>query len=458
MNTVVLLLAVMAISAVGLRVALYVLVRPQRGVLMLVALLPLDGLLTLIDPPSAVRGWKEAAVLATLVATATAPASARRQHRAPLPSWSAPAMGLVGLGMLWVGFGGFGQLTGFRVAFFFLLVPVILWRCPMDAGERDQLVTVVMVSSVAVAIVGLMQQLAGGERLVSLGYEWNTEIRTTQGLLRSIGTFESPFPFAFWVMQGLAVGLPVALTDPGRTRNRIFLWLLPLTTLGMATAIVRGAFVGIAVAVFVVAVWRYRMLIHLLAPGLILMVLLGGSVADAIFSSSSLQERTGRWEEVFASVVERPFGGGLTSSGAAGNLVADVPLRLAEIHTLSTFEAVPQPDNHYLKNMLDLGWPGFFLLVLLAVFAIGYAWRVARTSSGADAALAAGICAALSSAAAAALVASFWEIFPAQVLFWTLLGVVPSLDQRSSSTRLPLAPMAAAFKPLSANSWASSSS
>lgn len=458
MTTLLLLIAFVVVSTVGLRIALWVLARPQRGVLFLTALLPLDGLLTLIDPPAAVRGWKEAAVLATLVATAVAPGSARRQDRRSLPSWTAPAIGLVGLGLLWVALGGFDQLVGFRIAFFFLLVPVILWRCPLNAIERDQLVTIVMASTVLVALVGIAQQVLGAEGLVALGYEWNTEVRTTQGLLRSISTFESPFPFAFWVMLGLAFGIPIALQDRARRRNRWFLWLVPVATLGMATAIVRGSFVGIAVAVFVVALWRYNMLLHLLAPMLIAIVLLSGTVADALFSSSSLIERTSRWQEVADSVMEQPFGGGLTSSGAAADLVTTAPLRSAEVYRLSTFESVPQPDNHYLKVMLDLGFPGFILQILLVVFAIGYSWRVTRAASGVDGAVAAGICAAVSSAAAAALVSSFWEIFPAQVLFWTLLGVVPSLDQQSSSTPLPSAPMEAASKPLSASSWASSSS
>jgi hypothetical protein len=56
--------------------------RPQRGLLVLAALVPFDGLLLLVpDLPALAAGWKEALVLSTLAATFVAPASVRAATR-----------------------------------------------------------------------------------------------------------------------------------------------------------------------------------------------------------------------------------------------------------------------------------------------------------------------------------------------------------------------------------------
>src|SRR5262245_44269528 len=59
--------------------------RPQRGVLLLAALIPFDGLHEIVAYPS---GWKEAVVLATLAATFLAPPAARAASGRRLPGWA----------------------------------------------------------------------------------------------------------------------------------------------------------------------------------------------------------------------------------------------------------------------------------------------------------------------------------------------------------------------------------
>lgn len=450
----VVLFALFAVAAfvVAVRIGFAILARPQRGVLLILFILPFDGLMLLVDLPGFANGWKEALTILTLMATFVAPPAARAPQGRRVPAWVVPAVGLVAIATVWLAIQGPQGLIGFKISFFFLLLPLILWRCPFDAQERDHMVTMLMVSSFAVALVGIGQQLVGPDFLVSLGYEWNTAIRTTRGLLRSIGTFEQPFPFAYYVMTALAVSIPVALDDLSRNRNRLFLLVSPVIVLGMATAIVRGAFIGLGAALFIIAIYKYRVLVHLLAPLLVVMILLSGQIGAALFSSSSLFERTDRWEDVFSRMVENPFGAGLTASGAAASAVLEAPIKVAETFSLSTRAAVVQPDNYYLKVLVDLGLPGMWLTILLVTFAVRYAWRVTRSAGPGDAALAAGICAAAGAAATAALVSTYWEIFPAELLYWMLLGVLPSLDPSLPSTPSPSAPTEAASRPISVSS------
>lgn len=452
MTTVVLALAVLVALAVAVRVGLRVLARPQRGVLLILFIVPFDGLLLLVDLPGVVAGWKEALTLGTFLATFVAPQSARAPQGRRMPAWVGPAVGLALIAAVWLVVQGPSALIGFKITFFFLLIPLILWRCPFNAQERDQMVTMLMVSSFVVAMVGIAQQMVGADFLVSLGYEWNTAIRTTRGLLRSIGTFEQPFPFAFFVMTALAVSIPVALDDLSRTRNRLYLLAAPLVVLGMATAIVRGAFIGLGAALLITAIYRYRVLVHLLAPLFIVMILLSGQIGSALFSSSSLFERTDRWEDVFSRAVENPFGAGLTASGAAQSATLEAPIKVAETFSLSSQVPIVQPDNYYLKVLVDLGLPGMWLVILMVVFALTYAWRIMRTANEENRALAAGICAAMGAAATAALVSTYWEIFPAELLYWMLLGVLPSLDPSLPSTHSPSGPTAAASRPTFASS------
>ena len=71
-----------------------------------------------------------------------------------------------------------------------------------------------------------------------------------------------------------------------------------------------------------------------------------------------------------------------------------------------------------------------------------------------DAALAAGIAAVVLAAGTASFVATYFEIFPVDLLFWLFLGVLPSLRPASPTAPSPSAPAAAASRPTAASSSA----
>lgn len=420
------------------------LLRPQVALLALVALAPYDGLLLLAPVPAAVDGWKLA-----LVAVAVWLALLERSRWTPpqaAPAWAVAAALLVAWSLVSVVLHPSWQsVVGFRINYVYLLIPLVLWRCPFDAADRDRLVTILMGNGVVAAAFGIVQQLLGHERLHDLGYEYDSVIRSTGGLLRSFSTFAQPFQFAFFVAVALLVGIPVALEDRSRRRNRLFLMAVPLLVVGMGTAIVRGALLGTVAGLVYLGFTRYRVLAHALVPLPVVAVLVVSSgVGGALLSSSSLEERASGWVTELTGQPLRPLGQGIGTTGATAELFENAPAadtaRARESDGGVASERY-QADNQYVKVLIELGPIGLWLFACVVVAGAVAAHRTARGlpatpgETGArrsDRGLAAGVAAATVGAAVAGVVATYWEIFPVDLLFWTLLGVLPSLADRSS--------------------------
>ncbi|MGB6180426.1 MAG: O-antigen ligase domain-containing protein, partial [Rhodococcus sp. (in: high G+C Gram-positive bacteria)] len=171
-------------------------------------------------------------------------------------------------------------------------------------------------------------------------------------------------------------------------------------------------------------------------------------ITSVFFSSSSLNERGGRWNEVIEKVKTHPFGEGLGSSGAAADRISTA--QGTEFSGLSTNY---QPDNYYVKTALELGPIGLWAVIALLVTALVWCTRLSRTLPGQDGAMTLGVGASIVAAMFASLVATYFEIFPIDVYFWLLLGVVgcAAAQHESSSGRSPSAPVAAASRHTSAS-------
>jgi hypothetical protein len=408
--TLVVLLLVLA--GVGLLVA----ERPQRGILLLLALVPFDGLLLVVPHPSLAEGWKEAITIVTLGATFVAPATARAPRRRAAPAWLLPVAALFLLSVASSAVvGGLAAGLGIKIGFFYVLAAWAVWRCPLDPAERDRLVTILLGGGIVTAAYGVAQQAIGAVGLVSLGYEYNTTVRFAGGFLRSFSTFVQPFGFGFYLMTVVLVALPGALRDPGRLRSRVLFWSLPLISAAVLATIVRGAWLGLAVGVVYLAAARHRSLLILLPIALTAVLLLPSEAATSALSSSSTGERAAGWAENLHAVSRHPFGLGVGSSGAAAEKAAEVSQRSTPVY---------QPDNQYFLALYELGPLGLWMLALLFWAAFATSRAVARTRRGADGDLAWGVTAFVLAAAAASTVSSFLQIFPMDVLWWVLLAVV----------------------------------
>jgi hypothetical protein len=408
--------------------------RPQRGLLLLVALLPFDGLLIIAHLPPAAAAWKEALVAVTLTA-ALQPGRGVWPQR--IPSWLGAIALLATVALVTAAWTPpLQEMVGLKVAFFGLLPAVIALRCPLDRRDRDRLVTVLLATGCITAAVGLLQQAMGASRLNALGYPYNSVIRFTGPIMRSWSTFNQPFPFAFFLMLVLLVTLAVALSDPTRARSRVTFAVSPLLLAAMFFAVVRTAWIGLAVGAAYLAISRYRHLLRVAplvagAAGVAVLIGLAG-----FFASASAGDRVSRWQSLPAATAQAPFGHGAGSAGAAaakadqlsGAISTYTPGRVTDAHLIY------QPDNSYLEILFEDGVIGLALfLVVLQLL-----WRATRRAEGddADGALAVGMSALVLAAVAASVASTFFEIFPMDYLFW-LLAAVSSSSSSSSSTTDP---------------------
>ncbi len=410
--------------------------RPQRGLLALAALAPFHGLLVIAPVGDVASYWKEALVLTTLGATFLAPRTALRgpgaRSAGPAPSlpWWPAAAALVVLGSVSaLATAGLVGLIAIKITFFYLLVVVALFRAPFSARDRDTLVSILMAVGLVVAVVGLWQQLVGAQHLVDLGYSYNVQVRTAGGLLRSFSTFDAPFAFGLYVMLSLVVGGAAALAEPGRLRNRLFLLATTVMVAGMGVSIVRASYVALAVGLLWLGLHRHPRLLALLGGAVVATAVVAGFVSprvvSTLFSSSSLGERGSGWSAIISDVLSHPLGLGLGASGSAADKMAEASGRSAAL----TY----QPDNYYVKMILELGPLGLWLFVLVLVCALVSCLRAARFLRGRDAALAVGVSASVLGAAAASLFATYLEIFPLDIYFWLLLGSVGcAVSQRAA--------------------------
>src|SRR4051812_46808264 len=78
---------VLVAVAIGIPVAWAVALRPQRGVLLLCATLPFDGVIKQFGP-GFLDPWKQAAILGLLVLTFVCPEEARGPKGRTLPGWT----------------------------------------------------------------------------------------------------------------------------------------------------------------------------------------------------------------------------------------------------------------------------------------------------------------------------------------------------------------------------------
>jgi len=407
-----------------------VVTRPQRLVLALVALVPYHGLLQIIPHTTAVRAWKEALIVAALVATFIAPATARGPRGRRIPQWSIPLASFIIVGVASAAAQhNITALYGLKVYFLAVALPLVLWRCPFDAAERNRFVTILMVNGVIAALVGIAQQLIGADRLHALGYEYNSVIRFTGDFLRSFSTFDQPFAFAYFEMIVLVVCLPVALSDRLSRRNRAFLVLTPVLVGGLLTTFTRGAWLGAAVGLAVIATQRLRGRVVLLLAGAaaaaaVAVVVLPDRFVEPATQAQSADSRLDRWRDNVDELLDRPGGHGIGTTGATAAKLNELGYRSGTVF---------QPDNHYFTVGFELGLPGLAWFIITVGTVLWWIQRAAGRLGGADRALAVGASALVVAALVACMAATFFQIFPSDVLVWTIIGVISAAAPESTS-------------------------
>jgi hypothetical protein len=399
--------------------------RPQRGVLALTLLIPFSGLLIIAPgkPPFA-EGWKEALALYTLawsfLSTWDKP---RVKHPAPrLVQPLAVYFGVAAASALLVG--GTQGLVGLKIGFFWVVMGLTVWRTPLDARDRDRLVSLLMIGGLLTAVYGLAQQKIGDVGLANLGYAYNTNIRYTGSFVRSFSSFPNPFAFASFLTFVLIICVPVCLEEIKRYRNFIFLLLTPVLLAALVFTFVRGAWLALGLGMLYLALRKYRVLLLPVPFALLALAVLPGSFSTSAFESTSFGERQVGWSQNISKVVSAPFGNGIGTTGASAEKTVIVT------HDVS--RRVYQPDNQYFKVLYELGVIGLWIFVLLYAALLVTARRVESELTGTDRAMAMGVTGLVIGAIAASFVATWLEIFPNDLYLWTMLAVVLTATHESS--------------------------
>jgi hypothetical protein len=447
------------VAIVGISVAVWIAVRPQRGILLAVALVPLDGLRLPLGIGGAVASWKEGLALFT---AACALISAQKVAKRVRPDWFWWVVALVVLGGVWFGIHeSKAALWGMKLDFIYLTLAYAAWRCPLTARDRDRFVSILMGIGTLAAAYGVLQQILGHVRLHELGYEYNSVLKFNGGFLRSVSTFALPFSFGFYMMMVILVCVPVALSDLSRLRNRLFILVSPLLVLGLMTSIVRTAMLGLLVGLLYIGIRRFRSVIAVLVPiGLVALFFIPGSGATSALSSDSTKARSANWTENLDAIVDHPFGLGVGETGAAkarsyGQSVEeqaaafniDLTQPDADVYTpILNGNGVYQPDNYYYKTMIELGVLGLWFLIRILVGAVRESRALERVPNRTDAALGVGITAFLFAVIFSMFFATYLELFPMDAHFWLLLGVTAATvrEYRNPPSAPTAAPVAAA--------------
>jgi O-antigen ligase len=108
--------------------------------------------------------------------------------------------------------------------------------------------TSLAVTAVAVALVGIVQQFLGVERLVLLGYTYGKEVRQLGPHLRSFGTLEEPFMYAGMLLLGAAVISLRGRTGPIAAAALAVVGLGLLFSYVRTAAVISVALVGLIIA------------------------------------------------------------------------------------------------------------------------------------------------------------------------------------------------------------------
>jgi O-antigen ligase len=446
---------IVVVVAALIAAAVFIVPRPQRGLLLLAALTPLNGLLPIV-PVSVPPWWKEALLLVTL-ASAAYGARHRMPARLNVPWWPAMAAIFVfGSVSAVLAFGTMGAIP-MKITFCYLLVVVVLWLAPFTPSDRDRLVTIVMAVGTLNAVYGVVQQFLGTDRLINLGYQYGLEIRSTGDMLRSFGTFNQPFGYALFLMLTILIGLAVALADPRRRRSQVFFWLLPFLLVGMIVSVVRASYLGLVLGMVFMGVLRYRKALAALGAVLLAVVpaallLLPRGTLSTVLSGDSLATRADGWGVTWALIVQHPLGAGLGSAGSAAQKIVTDALQLPDTlasridgATAYSLGLPYQPDNYYIKLLVELGPIGLWLFVMFLAAALLSTTKVAQFAlTDADSALAVGVGAVLVAAAAASFVSTYLEIFPMDFYTWLLLGAVGCIPLWQNTVHEDVVPLTAA--------------
>lgn len=298
-----------------------------------------------------------------------------------------------------------------------------------------------------VALYGLVQQLLGGARLVSLGYSYTDQVRTAGSFLRSFGTLDDAFDYAafllfalgavwFWLRRGSvawAASILIVLGLAASFVRTVVLILIGFAGLQMfrrrqaipAAFLVVAALIASGVTLVGSTGTQTTQVTYLIATGGIETV-----NAPVASGSTAFNGRISAWTAALGtSVTGWVFGRGV---GKVGTAAARATYTFA---TTAAGDSESQAvDSGYFATMADVGLIGMLVELILFGRLVVLAGRAARTGSDAGWVALALIAALM----LYALTRAAFTGFPTAFLGLLLIGIAVAAagEEQDASTRV----------------------
>jgi hypothetical protein len=238
-----------------------------------------------------------------------------------------------------------------------------------------------------VALVGIAQQTVGVGQLNDLGFEYDLQIRTINGRLRSFGTLDDPFAYAALLMFAFAAVLM------WMRRGALAIAAGTIIAAGLTVSYVRSA---IIIGFALVAVWLARkrqttvsfflMLFAAVVAGFLLVRSSGATEGRTVRAGPNffltVNGRTDAWSIILDKPSSMPFGQGVGEVGTAADRATYTVSRSAEDARDAEGAIV---DSSYFATIADIGLIGLSLLIALFGRLLVLALRAERAGSRAGA-------------------------------------------------------------------------
>jgi hypothetical protein len=281
--------------------------------------------------------------------------------------------------------------------------------------------TSLLLTAGGMAIVGMVQQMLGVNRLLSYGYAYGTNIRQIGTHLRSFGTVDDTFVYASVILLALAL---LAATPRLLTRHWVLLGIL---SVGLLVSYVRTAAV-VALAIIGIALARRG---NSAAAAFIVLIAIAAAAATLISASGhaqtqtvavnpttylTLNGRTKLWRSQVGNSSRWPFGRGV---GAIGSAAARAERSLSGKLVIPSSGRTTVVDSGYLTLIADLGFVGLALFLALLSRMFSLARRAVAMDIGAGWLM----IAVATVFALDALSREAFTSYPSSYFVWLLLGL-----------------------------------
>ncbi|MEM9340753.1 MAG: O-antigen ligase family protein [Bacteroidota bacterium] len=267
----------------------------------------------------------------------------------------------------------YGWFYGIRSVVRMLMIYLIFWKLFDNYQDFKQFVGLYLTLAAFAALYGLYQEFFG---LPSYDLRWATSDEKLMHLLFQAGKWRKfsilPDSSSFGLFMTLIVIISALFAIPKTRFRYVYIFLSIISLIGVFAAAIRTAYVILPIgSVFyiILNITDVRKITIAVFSILFLVALYFSPIHNPTLDrfrsafnpteDSSMQLRDVNRELIRPYIHSHPFGGGLSTTGANG-------YKYAPHHELAGFP----PDSGFMESILETGWVGFFIELLLYIVVI----------------------------------------------------------------------------------------